>query len=78
MPPQIIGKGIASPELLAQIMISKFADALPFYRQTEIFNGKPQETVLTKRRQEIAPILDKIEALLKHRQAKILPKSLLG
>jgi hypothetical protein len=37
MPPQIIGKGIASPELLAQTMISKFADALPFYRQTEIF-----------------------------------------
>jgi transposase len=37
MPPQIIGKGIASPELLAQIMISKFADALPFYRQTHIF-----------------------------------------
>jgi transposase len=37
IPPQIISKGIASPELLAQIMISKFADALPFYRQTEIF-----------------------------------------
>jgi transposase len=37
LPPQIISKGLASPELLAQIMISKFADALPFYRQTDIF-----------------------------------------
>jgi transposase len=36
-PPQIIPKGIATPTLLAYILISKFEDALPFYRQEKIF-----------------------------------------
>lgn len=37
MPPQIIPKGIATPNLLAQVITAKFADALPFYRQTKQF-----------------------------------------
>jgi transposase len=37
MPPQIIPQGIASPGLIAHILIGKFADALPFYRQEKIF-----------------------------------------
>jgi transposase len=37
-PVQIIPKGIATPGLLAQILISKFCDALPFYRQEKIFS----------------------------------------
>jgi transposase len=36
-PVQIIPKGIATPGLLAQILTSKFCDALPFYRQEKIF-----------------------------------------
>jgi transposase len=36
-PAQIIPKGIATPGLLAHILVSKFCDALPFYRQTKIF-----------------------------------------
>src|SRR6056297_18336 len=36
-PPQIIPKGIATPGLLAHILVSKFEDALPFYRQEKIF-----------------------------------------
>ncbi|MHC4215302.1 MAG: IS66 family transposase [Planctomycetota bacterium] len=36
-PVQIIPKGIATPGLLAQILVSKFCDALPFYRQEKIF-----------------------------------------
>jgi transposase len=35
--PRIIPKSIVSPGLLAHILISKFADALPFYRQEKIF-----------------------------------------
>ncbi len=35
--PQLIPKSIATPELLAYLMVSKFADALPFYRQEKIF-----------------------------------------
>jgi transposase len=37
-PVQIIPKGIATPGLLAQILVSKFCDALPFYRQEKIFS----------------------------------------
>lgn len=37
LPPQLIPQGIASEGLLAYILISKFADALPFYRQEGIF-----------------------------------------
>jgi transposase len=36
-PPLIIPKGIATPGLLAHILVSKFEDALPFYRQEKIF-----------------------------------------
>jgi transposase len=35
--PAIIPKGIATPELLSAIVVSKFADGLPLYRQEEIF-----------------------------------------
>jgi transposase len=36
-PPQIIPKGIATPGLIAHIAVSKYADALPLYRQEKIF-----------------------------------------
>jgi transposase len=35
--PQIIPRSIASPSLLAQAIVSKFADSLPFYRQEALF-----------------------------------------
>ena len=37
LPPMIIPKSIATPGLLAYTLTSKFADALPFYRQEKIF-----------------------------------------
>jgi transposase len=37
VPPQIIPKGIATPNLLAQVITAKFVDAMPFYRQTKQF-----------------------------------------
>jgi transposase len=39
-PNHIIPKSIASPSLLAQIMASKFCDALPFYRQANILKSR--------------------------------------
>ena len=36
-PAQIIPKGIATPGLLAPVAVSKYADALPLYRQEKIF-----------------------------------------
>lgn len=35
--PQIIPKGIATPGLVAHVAVSKYADALPLYRQEKIF-----------------------------------------
>ena len=37
LPPQIIPQGIVTPGLLAWVLVSKFCDALPFYRQEKIF-----------------------------------------
>jgi len=37
LPPQLIPRGIATPGLVSHVMISKFADALPFYRQEKMF-----------------------------------------
>jgi transposase len=36
-PVQIIPKSVATPSLLAYILVSKFCDALPFYRQEKMF-----------------------------------------
>lgn len=38
MPPQIIPQGIATPGLLADLLVAKFSDGLPFYRQEAIFS----------------------------------------
>ncbi len=38
MPPQLISQGIVSPGLLAYILVNKFADGLPFYRQQNMFD----------------------------------------
>ena len=37
VPAQVIDKGVATPSLLAQVMVSKYADHVPLYRQEEIF-----------------------------------------
>ena len=37
MPDQIIPQGIVTPSLLAYILVNKFADGLPFYRQSVMF-----------------------------------------
>jgi len=38
LPPQIIPQGIATPGLVAWVLVSKFCDAIPFYRQEKLFN----------------------------------------
>ena len=37
MPAYVIDKGIATPELLSHVLVSKYADHLPLYRQRQIF-----------------------------------------
>jgi transposase len=43
MPAQIIDKGIAAPGLLAQVIVAKYDDHLPLYRQEEIY-ARPSTT----------------------------------
>lgn len=38
MPPQLLPKTIATDSLVSQILVSKFADGLPFYRQEKQFD----------------------------------------
>ncbi len=38
VPPQIIPKSIVTPGLLAYVLVSKFCDAIPFYRQEKQFS----------------------------------------
>lgn len=44
-PAQLIPKSMASPSLLAQIAVSKYADALPLYRQEQIFQRQGVDLV---------------------------------
>ncbi|STN25150.1 transposase-like protein [Escherichia coli] len=37
MPPQVIDKGIPTAGLLAQVLVAKYADHLPLYRQERMF-----------------------------------------
>lgn len=37
LPEQVIYKGIADPSLLAMILVGKYQDHLPLYRQKQIF-----------------------------------------
>ena len=37
LPPRILARSIATPSLLAAVLIGKFCDSLPFYRQERIF-----------------------------------------
>ena len=37
-PPQLIKQGIVTPGLLAYILVNKFCDGLPFYRQNRMFD----------------------------------------
>jgi len=43
VPPQVIDKGIPTAGLLAQVMVAKYADHLPLYRQERIFGRAEAE-----------------------------------
>lgn len=37
LPPRLIAKGVAAPSLIAQVVVAKYKDHLPLYRQSKIF-----------------------------------------
>lgn len=65
-----IEKGIAGPGLLAQIIIDKFADHLPIYRQIERFKRekiKISSSTINGWQESVCKLLDPLYDTLKHR-----------
>jgi transposase len=61
---QLIPKSIAAPGLLAFLMVSKFADALPFYRQERIFARMGVELSRTTMCSWAMEVADRLSPLL--------------
>lgn len=61
---QLILKSIATPGLLAFLMVSKFADALPFYRQERIFARMGVELSRTTMCSWAMEVADRLNPLL--------------
>jgi transposase len=61
---QLIPKSIATPGLLAYLMVSKFADALPFYRQERIFARMGVELSRTTMCSWAIAVADRLSPLL--------------
>jgi transposase len=61
---QLIPKSIATPGLLAFLMVNKFADALPFYRQEKIFARMGVELSRTTMCSWAMEVADRLSPLL--------------
>jgi len=64
LPPQIIPKSIATPGLLAHIIVSKFEDALPFYRQEKILRRMGIDLPRSTLCNWAVKVADKIEPIM--------------
>jgi transposase len=64
-PPRIIEKGMAGPGLLAAVVISKYADHLPLYRQEQIFARHGLQLSRSTMCDWIRQICDALEPLYK-------------
>jgi transposase len=69
--PHVIDKGIATTNLLAQVLISKYADHLPLYRQEQIYARAgvelPRSTLadwVGRCGVELTPLVDRLRACL--------------
>ncbi|HSO66354.1 MAG TPA: IS66 family transposase, partial [Desulfatirhabdiaceae bacterium] len=71
LPPQMIPKSIATPGLLAHIIVSKFEDALPFYRQEKILQRMGVDLPRSTLCNWAVKVADGIEPILSHLQDEI-------
>ena len=72
MPERIIPKGMAGPSLLAHILVSKYVDHLPLYRQTQIFNRLDIHISRKTMSGWMGKIFEALEPLLKCLKSKML------
>jgi transposase len=76
-PKMPIEKSIAAPGLLAYISISKYADALPLYRQVEIFKRIGVELDRTRLANWMIKCGELVQALINRLQETLLEQSIL-
>ena len=67
IPAQPIPRGKAMPDLLANTVVAKFSDALPFYRQSKIFNRQGLDigaTTLVEWSRQVADVVEPVVYLM--------------
>ena len=72
VPPQIIEKSIATPSLLADVIVSKYCDALPFYRQEKILHRYGIEISRETLSRWAMQVSDKLKVLQDMMQSDVL------
>jgi len=78
MPPQVIPQGIATPGLLAYVLTSKYADALPLYRQEKIFERIGVDLSRSTMASWVVQVGQKLDPLMDLAQRVLLSSPLVG
>lgn len=77
VPPQVIDKGIPTAGLLAQVLVAKYADHLPLYRQEQIFGRAGVAIPRSTLAQWVGACGVKLEPLREVMKALLLKRSVL-
>jgi transposase len=77
LPPRILPRSIATPSLLAAVLIGKFCDALPFYRQERTFARHGLEISRQDMANWAIAIAKKLEGLIELMRAELLSSTYL-
>ena len=72
LPPRILPRSIATPSLLAAVLIGKFCDALPFYRQERTFARHGLEISRQDMANWAIAVAKKLEGLIELMRAELL------
>jgi transposase len=72
LPPRILPRSIATPSLLAAVLIGKFCDALPFYRQERTFARHGLEISRQDMANWAIAIAKKLESLIELMKGELL------
>jgi transposase len=78
LPPRIIEKGLAGPGLLASILIGKYADHAPLYRQEQIFARHGIEIPRSTMCGWISEVCEQLEPLYKAMHRDVLQSEVLN
>ena len=72
LPPRILPRSIATPSLLAAVLVGKFCDGLPFYRQERVFARYDLEISRQDMANWAIAVSKKLESLISLLKAELL------